>query len=616
MRRIRTVRLLAGAAAVATAAATLLAAPATAGTFHQDLTRSSWSYTDSLAPDTSHGDPGGSVPLGAWQDDAGATHLSRVYASFDLGSLAGRHAVVAHLYAQETDATDCAERNVEVWRTADGPPNPTWHRAPREIEKIGTFGATDACPADLGVDLTSAVQAALTAGRDRLSIELREPLSAEKQLAHGRQLDAQPGLRLDVGSNAVPDTPTQLLNDEQQCAANAPYPYIGVPPSTTLGFQPTLSAVFSDADKNESTFSAEFALWPVDHPDQTTVLTGDAIEGAPTAVHIPAGTLTGGVTYAWHTRVSDDLDTSDWSTTCYLVADTQRPDKPPTVTSTYQTGAWNPGGTPMQVTFGANGVADVAAYQYSWSSPLGVVDTRDGDPFDGTGFVRADSLGGSGTVSLVPPNSGPNTLTVASYDRAYQRSDSTTYTVDVRDTSPVVAVDGTPQYGSPVTVHLAPGPNVSDVDRYTYTVNGGTEQTVVANDDGSATVTADLDSPGLNHIDVRSHSSNGWISPVKTWSVTFDTSPSVASDTWPEYATGAGVGVSGTFTVSSTLPGVVSFGYAFDWGEPSVVAATDGKATIQYTPESNGGHALEVYAILSDGTQLSSYTYYFTVADQ
>lgn len=88
------------------AAATIAAAsPATAGTFYQDAPRFSWSYTDSLAPDTSHVDPNDDVPLGAWQDDSGATHISRVYASFDISSFAGRHIIVAHLFAEESQAS-------------------------------------------------------------------------------------------------------------------------------------------------------------------------------------------------------------------------------------------------------------------------------------------------------------------------------------------------------------------------------------------------------------------------------------------------------------------------------------------------------------------------------
>ncbi|WP_207128991.1 hypothetical protein [Actinocatenispora comari] len=619
MRRPLVRRVVACLGATAAAAATVLvASPATAGTHYHDQPRVSWSYTDSAAPDTNHVDPTDDVPLGAWQDDAGTIHRSRVYASFDISGLAGRHVIVAHLYARESAATDCAERQIEVWRTADGPPSPTWSKAPQAIEQLGVIGATQTCPADLGLDLTDAVRAALAAGRTELSVELREPTAVEDQPAHGRRLNAQYGMDLDVGSNAIPSTPTTLTNDEQPCTTSTPYAYVAVPPSSApLGSQPTLSALFGDPDGLESSFSAEFVLWPVAHPDQTTTLPDDyAQQGTPTDVTVPAGTLADGVTYAWHTRARDGVDTSDWSATCYFVADTQRPDKPPAVTSTYTTDGWNAGGTPMQVTLSANGVSDVVAYQYSWKSPLGTIDVGNGDPFDGKGFVRADTLGGSATVSLVPPNSGPNTLTVASYDRAYQQSDSTTYTVEVRDTSPVVTVDGTPQYGSPVTVHLAPGPNVSDVDDYTYTVNGGAEQTVAAGSDGSATVTVEFDSPGLNQLDVRSHSSNGWVTPVKSWSVTFDTSPTVTSDTWPEYDTGGGVGVAGTFAVSSSLPGVVSFGYSFDWGDESVVAATDGGATIPYTPDSSGGHALEVYPILADGTHLSSYTYYFTVAEE
>ncbi|BCJ26010.1 hypothetical protein Asera_01180 [Actinocatenispora sera] len=607
-------RRLIGCLAVATIAGTgMSAAPATAGTYYRDLSQVSWSYTDSRAPAASHADPADPVPLGAWQDESGATHVSRVYASFDLSSLVGRHALGARLYAKESTATDCADRQIEVWRTADGPPHPTWQHPRHPLRQVGTIGATSRCPSPLAVDLTHAVTSALADGHTTLSLELREPADVEGQLAHGRQLDAGYGLKLDVSSNGTPSTPTELSNDSRPCASDTAYPYL---PATDL----RLAARFSDPDSSDRP-TGEVEYWPVDHPDQRTVLTATSVSNGSIHGFTVTGTLNDGATYAWHARTRDDLDESSWSTTCYFVADAAGPANPPAVSSdNYSTTGPNTGGTPIDLTFDANGETDVAAFQYSWdtlSIPVTPVGQNWTDPFDGDQFVRADHLGGSATLQLVPPESGPVTLKVASYDRAYQRSTITTIRFVVGDTSPRVTTDQDPQYETPLTVHLAPGPHVDSVSSYEYQVDYGESVTVPAQPDGTATITITLTDPTSNWVYVRSHSPNGWVSSWYRWWIRLDTAPTVTSDTYPENTTGGGPGVPGDFTFSSGVSTVVSFRYSFDGAAGTVVDAADGgSATVSWTPTASGSHYVYVSPITSDGTQLSTTFYAFTVAAQ
>jgi hypothetical protein len=348
-----------------------VAGPVQAVRFTELVPRVSWSYTDSRAPGASHVDPTGDVPLGAWSDRHGRTHLSRVYATFDLTGLAGKHVFSAEALTGESRATDCDHRQIEVWRTADRPARPTWAHPPRELTKLDTIGGTSWCPASyLEAAVSQAVIDAVAAGQHRLSLELRVPAGQERDLALGRFLDGGTAVALSVVDNAVPAVPTQPTNGGQPCATGTPYPYV-----SGVG-DLRLSAVLSDPDPADLP-TGEFAYWPADAPDQRTVLTGT---GSPSWAVIPDGSLTDGTTYSWAVRASDGTDTSAWSATCSFIADTVAPAAGPVVTSSdFPPDQTVDGGTPGQFTFTANGVADVAAYQYGWQDPLGVLSGD--DPF-------------------------------------------------------------------------------------------------------------------------------------------------------------------------------------------------------------------------------------------
>jgi hypothetical protein len=117
--------------------------------------------------------------------------------------------------------------------------------------------------------------------------------------------------------------------------------------------------------------------------------------------------------------------------------------------------------------------------------------------------LRAAGRRGSGFV----------TLSVRSFDRAFNVSPVTSYRVIIANTAPTVTGTADPVVGVPFQVAFAPAPNTGTVNDYVYTVNGGPEQTVPAATDGTASVEVAAAQPGSLQIDVYSRSANGWVSP-------------------------------------------------------------------------------------------------------
>ncbi|GIH20614.1 hypothetical protein Raf01_87860 [Rugosimonospora africana] len=598
------------------------AQPAAAGHNNQYAQQTSLRYTDSRDVHASN-TPDGDIPVGAWRDANGTQHISRVYAAFDISSFASKKLYTATLFTRESQATDCADRAIQVWKTAPAT-NPTWVKPPAELALAGTIGTTTACPANLQLDLTSLVQQALAAGQSTLSLELRVPAHDEGKLDLGRFLSGYYGVTLSVNYDSLPAQPTKLYNAGQACVDQAPGPYLAMRPAFA---GPVLSALFQDADSNDR-LTASFAVWPVDHPDQRTVFNANAaVSGHWSSAQVPAGALADNTAYAWQATLNDDSETSAPSTTCYFTTDATAPGQPTVSSSNYPESTFVDGGTPAHFTFDANGAPDVAGFQYSWndlSVNCGYTTSPDGepqwrDPYTLPGMVRADALGGSATVDLSPPNAGPNRLYVQSVDRACNVSEEFTYEVYVNDTSPTITASGTPAVGQPLTLTLTPNPAVTQVLNYTYQVNNSATQTVAAQPDGSATITVTPQNYGQFTVQAASHSANGWVSPLARYSTSLTNAPTVTSDIYPDYfatnESGGGVGVTGHFTFDSPLSGIAGYQYWIDWNESfTVPVGPDGTATVSYTPDYDGLHELDVFAVDQNGSVVSDPgTYYFNV---
>ncbi|MEV7501771.1 hypothetical protein [Streptomyces sp. NPDC093018] len=214
------------------------------------------------------------------------------------------------------------------------------------------------------------------------------------------------------------------------------------------------------------------------------------------------------------------------------------------------------------------------------------------------------------------------TLWVRSLDRAYNPSETSSYRFYVSSTAPTfTSAVPSPEFGVPTTFTLRPDPTLqakSPVVGYSVHTSGGPapDRTidVPAAADGTAAVQLTLDGVYGEFVQVTSKSANGWVSDAASWSSSYDTTPTVASDAYPEYGSSGGVGVPGTFTFASKVKDVVSYTYSFNGGpEATVVAGADGTASVDRTPDSVGGADLMVSATTGSGIQLALYDYCFTV---
>jgi hypothetical protein len=601
-------------------------APASAAPHNATATSVQIGYTDSADPRkafdwTEQVD----MPLGTWADDAGGAHTSRVYATFDLTQFDGAKVSGGLLAITERRAADCSKRAIELWQTRTVRETPTWRSAPRELRKLDEILTPEFCPARITFDVGTALTEAAAAGQDRVTFVLRVPRALEADASYGRHLSWFASVSLTVRYNNVPRIDNRTLrNGGFACRERAPFPTIG-------GFIGNLQARGTDADDNDgSGLGFEFAVWPVDDPSARTVVTASGSSGFWTTGQVPAEQQVDGKTYAWQVRVGDGLDTSPWSKVCKYIVDSTNPPAPTVTSDNYppdDTGEWTPLGEPGRFTFSGDGNADVAGFQYGWDM-LGVpgCEVQDfgklvcADPFDGPGTVRANAPGGTATVLLSPPRSGPNTLVVRSLDLGGNVSGTVEYRFLAPFAQPEVTVVGPPpSVGDQVTLRFSPPDGVTGTTSYTYRLDSAEPRTVAAGRDGTATIRFQATNDFGHQLTVTSRSANGWVSGTANWSLSFVPWPHVSSDVYKGFEPTGGVGVPGTFTFApptdrtGTL--ATAYRYTFDGEEPATVqAGTDRRATVTWAPRASGFTSVMVVALLSDGTESQPDFYSFNVA--
>jgi hypothetical protein len=580
-------------------------------------------YTDSARPNQAYDANGVNFPLGSSVEGGGTVHTSRIYATYDIDQFIGKHFISASLNVQEASATDCTKRAIEVWSTKAVDSTPTWKSAPRELVKQDDALTPEYCPASLSFNVSNAISTALAHSQSRVTFELRVPGQYETDPSYGRTLSAYHGVILDMQYNSVPSIDnTTLAAAGRGCGTK------GKPVQADNSLAP-LQAVANDADTDHTQGSndeltVDFAVWPVsDSGAVTTVSKPDAESGWYTTANVPSGVLVSATTYGWRVQATDGMDTTAWSKTCYFTYDTVRPSAP-TITSTNYppSGSSTPAPLGVPGTFVISGVGDpdAAGFEYSWGD-LGIGGACEvhayaqvicPDPFSVAGTVKFTQPGGSATLKLSPPDGFYDTLSVRTIDLAGNRSTTTTYTVFVPYSAPVVTVVGdTPQWNRPVTLKFAPQPGVKHVTDYAYQMNYGDTQTVQAAADGTASATFVASDPDGYSLTVTSHSMNGFVSDQAHYSIYFDPGPGVTSDVYlSDGDPHGGVGVPGTFTLSPP-PGWFSaqeYQYllpdASDW--LTVPAGADGTATITWTPTASGYADILVRAVSADG-QYSDY---------
>ncbi|MGW2464559.1 hypothetical protein ACWC2M_37110 [Streptomyces sp. NPDC001761] len=433
-----------------------------------------------------------------------------------------------------------------------------------------------------------------------------------------------------AAADATPTTPTQLFDGHRHCSTDADRPsYRQAGDGLVVEGVPGITGT-----TGTSLVGVRYQAWPVTDPTRITTVTRDRVTpGSEAPATLPADAFADGQTYAWQAQTVAGNAVSDWSAPCYVTIDDTRPANAPTLTSpNYPPDVWNEGGERVEFTLGAGGADDVEGFEFSWQQDLPVIGTGIGDhgvpqpvdPYADTRyFKRADALGGSATLSLVPPaGSGRMTLWVRSLDRAYNGSAITSYSFLVRSSAPTVTpAVPQPGFGEPTAFTLRPDPGLqakSPVVSYSVRTSGGQSDRTVevaAGADGTASVELALDGIYGENVQVTSTSANGWVSDAAWWGTTYDTTPTVASDVYPENGSGGGAGVPGTFTFTPRVADVVSYTYTFGNGDPEVTVPADAQhtASVEWTPAADGWYDLTVYATTRSGIQLAPYDYTFTV---
>ncbi|NUT92419.1 MAG: hypothetical protein HOY78_10350 [Saccharothrix sp.] len=532
-------------------------------------------------------------PVGTWRDADGKLHNSKAYFTFDLSWYRGARLISANAFAWERDATDCSRpRAIELWRT-DVAEQPTYARAPREVEKIAGSTSPE-CRGSSMWDLSGAFNDALAAGRTKVTFVLR--------MSGARQWDVRDSrwfadLFAEVRSNFVPGTPTGLRTHGTACG------------DTVLGpWNPAmLTAKWTDADPSHRG-TPRFVVQNVDRPEDRREFTGDGTsEGN---IFGRLSPLTDAQTYEWTVQVDDGFDLSPVSVPCRFTTDYTVPAQPVVSSTDYpDTTGTHPGAggahVPGTFTFEPNGTTDVVAYAYDMRG-------------SGMGTIAADE-NGRATVRLEPGYEGPfATLAVRAVDRAGNHSPERLYTFRVASTGPYGEV--TPHYamiGTPREVVLSENPNLPGLVSYTYRDGNRPPVTVLPDADGKARFTVPGDQPGPVMIMVSGVTAAG----IRTAEVGVHYysdagQVSVYSADYPEFDVSGDVGVPGTFEFSASTPQVVEYEYAIHPGEWVAVPAVDGRASITYTPTATGFHYLQVRARTSWGFVTDYYLYGFIVAHE
>ena len=431
-----------------------------------------------------------------------------------------------------------------------------------------------------------------------------------------------------MAATSGPPTPIDLFNNFQACSTDANSPVY-------VDARLDLPLEALSQDTADSPFVTEqFQVFPVSDPSQVVSFSNQfALPGIEQSVSVPGSDLTDGVTYAWQVQTVATSGTSALSAPCYFTVDNTSPSSVPTVSSSnYPSGQVNQGGAPIRLTLGANGVSDVAGYVFSWSGTLPVAGVANIGPngvpqpvnpytTDPANFGAASALGGSATVSLIPPtNTGFLVLTVASLDRAFNESPSTTFFIFVKHDAPTITqLNPNLMFGKKAQFQLMPDPGLQAASRvisYTVQFFGQADQTftVKASADGTAQFGVPLDSPTADFMVVTSTSADGWVSENSFWNFEFDTTPTVSSNVYLENQTGGGVGVPGTFTLAPKVKGITSYTYGFSDGTGGTVAThNNGTAQVTFTPTQSGFYFLDVFGTTQDGLQLADYFYVFFV---
>ncbi|SIQ57885.1 hypothetical protein [Micromonospora avicenniae] len=227
---------------------------------------------------------------------------------------------------------------------------------------------------------------------------------------------------------------------------------------------------------------------------------------------------------------------------------------------------------------------------------------------------------GTASVTWTPEVAGVTNLAVWSVSRDGTESDPATWYFNVRDLLPSVygGLYG-PYYpgggpGQPGVFYFSS--EVPETVEYRFRFDDGPEQGVGADDVGAAEVTWTPDQGGEHTLTVRGVTSDGTVSPERTYTFRVHDAPLVESVDYPKDTSAGLPGTPGVFTFRPQRPDVTSYRYVFyDEEEKTVDADADGTAAITWTPQRSGWTMVTVRGVTSDGTVTEPREYAFTVRD-
>jgi hypothetical protein len=561
---------------------------------YSDLRANLWAYTDSHDPKTSFVKQDGDVPLGTRIDANHEAHTSRFYFSIDITSLRGTQVHMANLAASEASVVDCSTTSTtELWRTTDITDQTSWSKPPTELEQLGTASTfhTWQCPYAIGYDVLTAVNAALARHDPKITFELRLAKSDEPDPTKARTFGNRPGLFLRTNVAPTVSNPT-TTGPGGGCG--------GLSNPTPAGASTELSAYGADAD-HSSYISGEFAIWPVQHPDQRTVVASGGYGDGSFRRYVDLSGYADGSVVAWAARAYDQEDYSAWTKPCFLRIDRTPPKTAPVVISkTYlrstvvQSGGE---GVPGDFQFDANGDRDVAAFRYSFS-------------FGTYGTVAANHPGGTATITYTPTIAGTQTLTVVPLDAAGNAGPQADYQFYVGWTAPDVSLD---LGGVGLPSHLTLTSWVDGTTDFSYQVEDSKEVRFPAVN-GSGSVDLTFTHTGYTPVVVRSYNHSTLLG-AQTYYAEVSDAPEVTS-TIP-WAGSVILGDQNSFTFRPFTTGVVAYQYSFNYGNDwqRVDARPDGTAVLNWTADTPGWIDLYVSSIRADGSVSQESQYVFEVID-
>lgn len=351
----------------------------------------------------------------------------RSFFQFDIGFLRGKHVLRSEFNILENWAPRCTPQEVQLWYTQGIDPGLSWRNQPGAIRlqdrRTVAFGRPGCDANFVGFDTGTAVAESVGAGSGTSTFMIRA--MDEGNGDAWKKFDPNTATLI-VTYNSLPSVPTGLSAENLGCGTSPSQPYTGT--ST-----PRLEAKVSDPDGTP--VSAKFEWWNTSGKLIGSTTTVAQASGTPYRVTVPAKAFGDGQTVRWRVSGWDGVDWGGWSNWCEITVDQTHPDKPPTVSSTdypenERGGAVGKTGT---FTLDANGVADVARFQYSFFGDFSV--DPPGAP-SRTSSVAAAKLGGSARALVTPPTDDPQVLYVRSLDRAGNPGPVRKYSFQVGEATP------------------------------------------------------------------------------------------------------------------------------------------------------------------------------------